>query len=155
MMKIAALWQMTDLKFLIFFSNGTTSPPVVTTVKIKTIATTEPAPASAEEEHEKSMEIFFILLVVGNPWQSIVSPSSLITSSRNIYLRCVMFRLYLVFFFSRAVYFCDLLPYQTSLSLPTRKCCCCLLRYNYSILFAKTYYVYWYQVRQINHSLSY
>ncbi|XP_028409915.1 sodium/hydrogen exchanger 8-like [Dendronephthya gigantea] len=46
-------------------SNGTTHPPVITTLHPTTVPTTEPAPASAEEEHEKSMEIFFILLVVG------------------------------------------------------------------------------------------
>ena len=51
----------------IYFStgNGTTQPTVITALHVTTITTTEPVPDSAEEEHEKSMEIFFILLVVG------------------------------------------------------------------------------------------
>ena len=36
-----------------------------TAVPVTTVQTNEPVPPSAEEEHEKSMEIFFILLVVG------------------------------------------------------------------------------------------
>lgn len=44
--------------------NGTSMLPT-TAVPVTTVQTNEPVPPSAEEEHEKSMEIFFILLVVG------------------------------------------------------------------------------------------